>query len=378
MGIASRASRCCPSWIAILGRRDTPVDGIEDYCSLLGVALARRNVELLQVRINWAEEGWIRALRRLWIESAAWCESWVLLQYTAIAWSRRGFPFGVLAALAILRYRCIRCAIVFHEPARQDGRGWAGRFRGSCQDWVIRRLYKGATKAIFADPLKNIPWLRDGTSKAAFIPIGANIPERQFENASIGSRYGVAMTVAVFCLSDPPNLYRELEDISHAMRFLRQQGVKARVAFVGRGTAEARGEIERAFASTAVEVVNYGLQSAAEVGRILTESDIMLCVRGLLFPRRGSVIAGIACGLPIVGYVGPIDGSPLEEAGLKLVPYPDRDALAKTLAHVLTDSTMRAKLRAMSLSAQRRYFCWDVIASKLLTTLGFDGQQAHE
>jgi glycosyltransferase involved in cell wall biosynthesis len=374
MASTPRAEAPAKKWIALLGRRDLPTDGIGDYCSFLGVALGRQNVELRNVRVNWAEEGWIRALRRLWVESADWRESWVLLQYTAMSWARRGFPFGVLAALAILRRRGTRCAVVFHEPTHADGQGWVARLRGDCQDWVIRRLYNGASKAIFADPLEKIPWLPDRASKAAFIPVGANIPVPQPEIGTIESRNGDVKTVAVFCLSDPPHVHCEVEDISHAMRFLAERGVKARAVFVGRGTAEAKEEIERTFDSTSGEVVNYGVQSAEEVSRILSESDAMLCVRGALYPRRGSAIAGIACGLPIVAYAGPIEGSPFEEAGLALVPYHNRDALAKALEHVLTDSATRAKLQAMSLSAQRHYFSWDVIASKLVTTLGYNGE----
>jgi glycosyltransferase involved in cell wall biosynthesis len=354
--------------ILLLGRRDVPTDGVEDYCRCLAQALQDRGVGAELARIGWAEAGWIRALRKLWSEGAGWRESWVLLQYTTMAWSRRGFPFGALAALAILRCHELRCAVVFHEPFRQDGGRWINRFRGSCQDWVIRKLYRGATRAIFVDPLEKIAWLPTGESKAVFIPIGANIPEARPEFASMQNRHGDAKTVAVFCLSDPPNRQRELGDIAHAMRFLAQQGLRARVLFLGRGTSEAREGIERAFRSASIEVVNLGLQSADDVSRILCESDAMLCVRGPLYPRRGSAIAGIACGLPIVAYAGEVEGTPLAEAGVELIPYGDRDALGKALAHVLESGTW-SKLRQKSLAAHRRYFSWEVVAARVQESL---------
>ena len=139
-------------WVALLGRRDIPTDGVEDYCTFLGAALAQRDITLQNVRVPWAEEGWPRALGQLWRQSGAWCQSWVLLQYTAMGWSRRGFPFGALAALAILRRRGVRIAVVFHEPFRQGGSRWIDRLRGACQDWVVRRLYRGATKSNFRGP----------------------------------------------------------------------------------------------------------------------------------------------------------------------------------------------------------------------------------
>ena len=52
-------------WIALLGRQDEPTDGVEDYCSFLGRALASQGIELEQVRVPWGELGWIGALRQL-------------------------------------------------------------------------------------------------------------------------------------------------------------------------------------------------------------------------------------------------------------------------------------------------------------------------
>lgn len=358
------------TWVALLGLRDAPTDGIEDYCSFLGEALGRKGIELRQARVGWAEKGWLSALRSLWRESANWGSDWVLLQYTAMAWSRRGFPLGVLAALAVLRRRGLRCAVVFHEPFRQGGERWIDRLRGRCQDWVIRRLYSGTTKAIFADPLEKVPWVPKGASKAAFIPIGANIPEGRLEDVRSDGHNGNVKTVAVFCVSDPPNREREIGDVAHAMRFVAQQGVKARVVFLGRGTAEAKEEIERLFESAAGEVLNLGLQSPGDVRRILSESDAMLCVRGRLYMRRGSAIAGLACGLPIVGYDGAVEGTPLAKAGVSLVPYLDRQALGNALTQILADREMFSVLQGKSRSAQQRHFSWRVIAAKMAAFLG--------
>jgi hypothetical protein len=80
----------------LLGLRDYPTDGIEDYCLWLRQALARWGVALQLVRVPWAEKGWFYALRWLWQEARAWQEQWVLVQYTALSWSRRGFPIGFM------------------------------------------------------------------------------------------------------------------------------------------------------------------------------------------------------------------------------------------------------------------------------------------
>src|SRR5580698_3241357 len=245
MASARNIPKLSNDWIALLGRRDSPVDGVEDYCSFLGEALSRRGVELKQVRVNWSDLGWLGALRELRRESASWGGNWVLLQFTALGWSQRGFPFGVLFVLRILRRKGARVAVMFHEPARQVAKPtFINRIRGACQDWIIKRLYDGAERAIFADPLATISWLPADRTKATFIPIGGNIPEPPAANESGHAASGAPMTVAVFCVGNPPHRGNELEDISHSVRSAISTGSKIRVVFLGRGTQDAHDEID--------------------------------------------------------------------------------------------------------------------------------------
>jgi glycosyltransferase involved in cell wall biosynthesis len=364
-------------WIALLGRRDEPTDGVEDYCTVLAKALAPQAGNLRQVRVQWDKQGWLSALGRLRHASASWRNRTVILQYTAMAWSRRGFPFGALAALAILRRSGVRCVVMFHEPFRQTvGRRLVDRLRGVCQDYVVRRLYAGADAAIFADPLTNIPWLPQPHAKAFFIPIGANIPVPS-NLSSPSSAGGNTRTVCVFCFSDPPNRDPEVDDIAHAVRAAAPHGLKLRLILIGRGTAEAKKRIEPALADTPVEVIVLGIRPADEVARILADSDAMLCVRGSLYPRRGSALAGIACGLPIIGYAGAAHGTLLEEAGIELVPKGDREALGRALTRVLQDEALRTELRNRSMRAQERFFSWERIARQYIDALdlGDNGSQ---
>ena len=103
--------------------------------------------------------------------------------------------------------------------------------------------------------------------------------------------------------------------------------------------------------------------------RILDLADVMLCVRGPLYPRRGSALAGIACGLPIVGYAGAAEGTPIAEAGVELVPYGDQDALAAALQRVLVDRALWQQLHRRSLEAYERYFSWELIAAAFVNFL---------
>ena len=88
--------------------------------------------------------------------------------------------------------------------------------------------------------------------------------------------------------------------------------------------------------------------------------------------RRSTALAGIACGLPIVGYQGLSEGTPIAEAGLYLVPYRDSAALSAALTKVLQDDELAAQLRRKSRAAHAKYFSWDAVAANYLRALRID------
>src|SRR6516164_3720481 len=89
----ARAScACVPVAVALLGRRDEPTDALEDYCGRLAQALRRRGFSLEISRIPWAEQGWLGGLKDANKQFDHMRGRWALVQYTALAWSRRGFP----------------------------------------------------------------------------------------------------------------------------------------------------------------------------------------------------------------------------------------------------------------------------------------------
>src|SRR5262245_54645097 len=115
--------------IALLGRRDIPTDAVEDYCAYLGKALERRGHALEARRVRWAECGWLSSLQSLSRESVSWGGRWVLVQYTALSWSRRGFPLGLLPILFVLCRKRTRVGVVFHDTVGYPGKRFVDRFR---------------------------------------------------------------------------------------------------------------------------------------------------------------------------------------------------------------------------------------------------------
>ena len=352
--------------VALLGRRDEPTDGVADYCEWLRRAMEPMGFALETYRVAWFERGWGSALRDLTVAASGWYGCWVLLQFTNLAWSRRGFPLHAPKILATLRGCGSRCGVVFHDFEPFPGARLVDRVRRSCQHQALRRLYHLADLAIFTASLEQVSWLPAERRKAVFIPIGANCPAAHSDIRTFPSG---TKTVGVFCLTGGGHADTEVGDIGYALKRVRTAAGGRHLVVFGRGSQEAEPALHKEFAGTGVSVEILGLLSPEEVSHTLTRSDVLLFVRGSISSRRGSAIAGIACGLPIVCYAGPQTGWPITEAGVLVVPLGDREALSRALERVLTDEPLRATLAARSRHALEQYFSWPAIASAYVAAL---------
>jgi glycosyltransferase involved in cell wall biosynthesis len=354
-------------WIALLGRRDEPTDGVADYCAWFGRAAAQCGYEFETVRVDWAERGWRDALAELQEKAAAWRGHWVLLQHTTLAWSRRGFPWQAPRILSVLQKSGVHCGVVFHDFWPFVGKGMIGRAREYCQFGVLKRLYAQADRAIFTIEVEKISWLPSQHEKAVFIPVGANCPEPPL---TARVRAGEARTVAVYGVTGGAHIRPEVADIGFAMKRAGRTAGRLRLVVVGRGSKEAEPALRQEFSGTNIVVEALGLMSAEDLSQTLASMDVQLFVRNQISSRRGSAIAGIACGLPIVCYAGPETGWPVTEAGIVAVPLGDREALSVALERVLVDDELRASLAERSRRAQEQYFSWRVIAARYADALG--------
>jgi len=348
-----------PVLITLLAHRDGNLDGVTEYCTSLRRELPKHGLEVQLERVPCDKMGWPRALWDLFRESAAWRGKWVLLQYTALGWSRRGFPIGALAAVAILRLRGARCAVLLHEPSGAGGPRMIDRIRCAFQDWTVRTLHRVTEKSVFTVPLDAFPWLSRALGRAVYIPLAPNIPENLTPRTAASIQSDPRKTVVIFCVSEPPHQQREIGEIAYAARAAVAAGIQLRVIFLGRGTAEAQEEIDRAFHGTQIDVRNLGICEREEVTRIFSESDVLLGVRGRLYLRRSSAIHGLACGLPVIGYAGSSQGTVIEQAGIALVPFADKQALGAELCKILTNPELWREMHEKNLRVQRDYLSWD-------------------
>jgi glycosyltransferase involved in cell wall biosynthesis len=351
-------------WVALLGRQDEPTDALIDYCSFLSAALSEYSVQLDREQVSWYRLGSFRAFARLWNQSFEWSGRWVLLQYTALGWSRRGFSFRILISLMILKLRRAKCAIVFHDPRAYEGSRIIDRFRRLVQRWIMREAYRLAERSIFSLPIKNVRWLPTSSPKASFISIGANLPELKCQDPSAES-----ITVAVFSITGGEALAREVQEIGQTLRHVSKNHKRLTLLLLGRNSKAAEPAMTLQLEGTGVRLEVLGVISPEDVVRRLCTSDVLLFVRGTVSGTRSSALAGVACGLPIVGYHGHDTTFPITEAGLALVPFGHPDALGPSLDRVLSDVSLRKELRLRSSRAHRRYFRWARIAEDFIKVL---------
>jgi glycosyltransferase involved in cell wall biosynthesis len=207
----------------------------------------------------------------------------------------------------------------------------------------------------------------------AFIPVGANIPEALAPDTAQGKSCN-PKTVAIFGVTGGELIARESADIGYAIRQVKSRAGELRLRVLGRNAVEAEPALRHELNGTGVEIETLGLLSPGEIAAALSSADVFLFVRGGISSRRGSAIAAIACGLPVVAYESEETAFPITEAGVLMVRQGDRTALAAELARVLADDGLRRELSERSKAAQRKYFSWEVISESFLRVLADDAR----
>ncbi|MGA2484030.1 MAG: glycosyltransferase [Candidatus Acidiferrales bacterium] len=349
--------------VALLGRRDEPTDAVEEYCTWLARGLAPLGINLELARVPWARTGWRAALADLRRHAPAWAGRVILVQYTALAWSERGFPTRFPGLLRVLRAAGARCVLVFHDAKPYTGARLIDRARRAWQTRVMRSAWALADGVVLTVPLERLTWQPPPSPVPVFLPVGANLPARS--GAAVSERdAGAPLTVAVFGVTGGEHAPREVADIALAVNRAAARVSGLRLVVFGRGAEDARMLLETAIDRSRVALEVRGVLPEQEVARTLEAADALLFVRDHISSRRGSAIAGIACGLPVVAYEGAETAAPITDAGVLLAPLGNREALAHALEQVLTDDGLRAVLASRSRQAAEQFFSWKAIAAR--------------
>jgi|SRR5271154_2447312 len=356
--------------VALLGKKDEPTDAVEEYCRYLGEALRVHGFDLQIARVHWAEKGWSAALRELKQDAMAWRGGWLLVQYTALAWSTRGFPLRFLRLLKILRSAGARIGVVYHDVEPYSGKRAVDKLRTRAQLRTMREALRLVDLAVFTVPTEKLSWIRGTPANAVVIPVGANLPAPEGAWIRSSQHAPRTPTIAIYGITGGAAGVAEIERIVGTVKVVAQQTGRLRVLVFGRNSDSAAFGMRAGLQNLPVELEVLGLLPADKVVESLQSADVLLFVRGTISSRRGSAIAGIACGLPIVAMEGPETAPPITEAGVVLLAArASHKETGETLARILTDSAYRDWLRERSRRAQEQYFSWQVIAARYVQAL---------
>jgi len=357
--------------VALFGRGDTPTDALREYCAFLGKALGAHDYRMEMTAVGWAERGWATELSDLQQRARDWRGVPVFLQYTALAWSERGFPGRVLRVIEILRTAGARVGIVFHDVEPYRGSRMIDRLRRQAQLRAMRALLRRADMAIFTVALDHVSWKPEPRDGVVFIPDGANFSDAMV-SVETGREARVAhagRTIAVYGVTGGENGRGEIRTIVAAVRDAAKTITGLRLVVLGRNSESSKQEFRHALLDSGVELHVLGVLPPERVAFELMRADMLLFVRGEISTRRGSAIAGISCGLPVICFAGAETAAPITEAGLALYAPENPGDLSRVLLTVLSDTRLREELAAKSRMAFETYFSWKAIAARYAEVL---------
>jgi glycosyltransferase involved in cell wall biosynthesis len=364
-------------WVALFGRGDAPTDALQEYCAFLGQALRAHDYEMEMYAVGWAERNWAAALKELRRAAQSWRGVPVFVQYTALAWSERGFPGRMLRVMAILRAAGARVGVVYHDVEPYRGSRMIDRLRRRAQLRVMRAILRQADMAIFTVALDHVSWRPEERGGVVFIPDGANFSDAAVSPEKEGAARGAEAdrTIAVYGVTGGEQGRREIGTVAGAVRDVGKTIAGLRLVVLGRNSELAGAEFREGLRDSGVELQVLGVLPPERVAFELRHANALLFVRGEISTRRGSAIAGISCGLPVVCFAGAETAAPITEAGLALYVPEKAGDLSRVLFTVLSDARLRGELAGRSRMAFERYFSWKAIAARYAEVLSLDSKR---
>jgi glycosyltransferase involved in cell wall biosynthesis len=344
-----------PSVTFAVGARDVPTDGVRDYVDRLAHALEERSVDASTLEIPWSDVGWRRALSAVPRKHGL-----VLIQYTHLAWSRRGFSIGALRAHRALARSGSTVGIVFHDSTPFAGRRIRDRIRGAVQRAVVRRLARRTSIAFSTLEPEVSAVFKGVVPRPRFLPAGSNVPA-----ISRHPHPDDGFVVSVFSVRerDHDQALMLADIVQRAARVL--PSVSLRV--FGRGAIEAEGALRSSIGSVPLTVE--GVMDAANVSARIASSDALLFVRGGASSRRGTIVAGICNGVPVVAPEGLETGPAIRGAGIGFFTQGDNQAAADALVRLGSDPSFAEGQRERQRRACQTTFSWPAIAGRLLESI---------
>ena len=350
--------------------RGRAVDGIRDHSRFLAQELSRRSI---QVRMGAPQGGpngagaaaWARAIYRL---RGAGPGSAVVLQYMPFCFARWGFaPWLPLYLLALrLQSRRPTIAIVVHEPY-VPMISWQWVLMGLWQRLQLFALRATADVLftsidLWARTLEKPPPRRP----VQRLPVGSNFPDRRSKRDDARVRLGFDEGTIVLATIGRDHPVWRREYVVAAVNAIAESGRAVELLSLGGEAPELVG------LDAAVAVHRPGYLEDDELAENLAAADMFLApLLDGVSTKRGTLMAALQHGLPVVGTVGPMTDPILRDSreALRLTEVRDPDSFADSAVQLAEDEVARMSAATAARQLYESHFSWPVIASELIEAL---------
>jgi glycosyltransferase involved in cell wall biosynthesis len=202
-------------------------------------------------------------------------------------------------------------------------------------------------------------WLR---TRLLHVPVGSNLPDMATARSSQRARLGhgdETLVVAVFGTRHPSRL---LGYAVAAIHRIAEAGPETAVLNLGAGAPALPGLAD------SIPVLSPGFLEREDLARHLATVDLFLAPwTDGVSTRRGTLMAALQHGLPVLGTAGPLTGPALRDSGaLELTPVGRPDLFARAAQRLAVDRPARLALGRAGRALYASTFDWPVIAGRIL------------
>jgi glycosyltransferase involved in cell wall biosynthesis len=290
----------------------------------------------------------------------------VVVQYNPFLWGRRGFAPWLPIELWRLRLRRRRPQIVLcvHETYLQLRLPWRQLAMSAWQRSQLRVL-RPAADSVFVSIQA---WTEElaamhPSRPTHHLPVPSNVPHSELERAEARRRLGAdadELVVATFAGGDRT---RHLELVHASLRAVGAAGHRTLLLALGSGGAAPAGLPDD------VRLVLPGYLPAAKLADMLAGVDVFLApFDDGVSTRRGSLMAALQHGLPVVGTTGFLTDSLWTQTGaVALTPVDRPDLFAEQVVRLAGSADARQAAGHAARALYESTFDWPHVATAILS-----------
>ena len=373
-------------WHIVTGEFPPAPGGVSDYTIRLAEALAKWNDEVHVWTPEWPvpaiEPGgveihvlprmfslrWLMALERGLATYSG--DQTLLVQYVPhmYGWKAMNLPFCYWLA----RHRRSSVWVMFHEVAFpfRPRQPFKHSFLAVVHRFMARVVLRAARQSFTSiEPYRDLLRRLAPEAETQLLRIFSNVPFRgtpRYRTAP-GSQFSIGMF---------SNFNAEISALLEETLPVLLENRDFHVRLIGPGLSLIR-RLERRYPHLSERVSTTGHMTAPEIGPHLQACDALL----QLYPdgacaARGTLIAALGSGVPVVSTAGPLTEQILSQQGALIVTAPNPTAVRKTLEELHADPV---RARAVGTAARRLYaaeFDVDVTVARLRQAAGLSEEIA--